>query len=57
MIEQTNIQTIQNPLKGWRENLHQHTKGDKVIWALVVGLTLGSLLAVYSATGAGAEKK
>lgn len=32
------------------------TKGDKVIWALVVLLTLVSLLAVYSATGSLAYK-
>jgi cell division protein FtsW len=31
-------------------NLLNRTKGDKVIWALVVLLTLVSLLAVYSAT-------
>jgi cell division protein FtsW len=43
-------------LKDWRQNLHQHTKGDKVIWALVVLLTLVSLLAVYSATGSLAYK-
>ena len=32
-------------------NLLSKTKGDKVIWALVILLTLVSLLAVYSATG------
>lgn len=37
-------------------NLLQKTKGDKVIWALVVLLTLVSLLAVYSATGSLAYK-
>jgi cell division protein FtsW len=36
--------------------LLQKTKGDKVIWALVVLLTLVSLLAVYSATGSLAYK-
>ncbi|WP_346236826.1 FtsW/RodA/SpoVE family cell cycle protein [Niabella insulamsoli] len=40
----------------WRENLNRHTRGDKVIWALVVLLTLVSLLAVYSATGSLAYK-
>lgn len=40
----------------WRENLDRHTRGDKVIWALVVLLTLVSLLAVYSATGSLAYK-
>src|SRR5215467_8496487 len=43
-------------LKDWGKNLHHHTKGDKVIWALVVLLTLVSLLAVYSATGSLAYK-
>ncbi len=37
-------------------NLINNTKGDKVIWALVVLLTLVSLLAVYSATGSLAYK-
>ncbi len=46
---------------GWRNafnanNLLEKTKGDKVIWALVVLLTLVSLLAVYSATGSLAYK-
>jgi cell division protein FtsW len=38
------------------DKLLQRTKGDKVIWALVVLLTLMSLLAVYSATGSLAYK-
>jgi cell division protein FtsW len=38
------------------KNLLGKTKGDKVIWALVVLLTLVSLLAVYSATGSLAYK-
>jgi len=37
-------------------NLLSKTKGDKVIWALVVLLTMVSLLAVYSATGSLAYK-
>ena len=37
-------------------NLLNKTKGDKVIWALVVLMTLVSLLAVYSATGSLAYK-
>ena len=41
-----------NPFMG----LSQRTKGDKVIWALVVLLVLVSLLAVYSATGSLAYK-
>jgi cell division protein FtsW len=44
------------PLKGWGQNIVQKTKGDKVIWALVVLLALVSLLAVYSATGSLAYK-
>jgi cell division protein FtsW len=38
------------------QNLISKTRGDKVIWALVVLLTLVSLLAVYSATGSLAYK-
>jgi len=38
------------------DNLLKKTRGDKVIWALVVVLTLVSLLAVYSATGTLAYK-
>ena len=37
-------------------NLFSKTKGDKVIWALVILLTLVSLLAVYSATNSLAYK-
>src|SRR5258705_8205978 len=37
-------------------NLLNKTRGDKVIWALVVLLVLVSLLAVYSATGSLAYK-
>jgi cell division protein FtsW len=44
------------PLKSWGTNLSQKTKGDKVIWALVVLLVLVSLLVVYSATGSLAYK-
>ncbi|MBN8783352.1 MAG: FtsW/RodA/SpoVE family cell cycle protein [Terrimonas ferruginea] len=40
----------------WGSGLQKHTRGDKVIWALVVLLTLVSLLAVYSATGSLAYK-
>lgn len=56
MTEQANIQTLQRPFSDWRQNLHQHTRGDRVIWALVVLLALISLLAVYSATGSLAYK-
>ncbi|MBO9620112.1 MAG: FtsW/RodA/SpoVE family cell cycle protein [Niabella sp.] len=44
-------------IKSWKGGLDQHARGDKVIWALVVLLTLVSLLAVYSATGSLAYKK
>ena len=43
---------ILNPFRGFSYK----TKGDKVIWALVVLLVLVSLLAVYSATGTLAYK-
>ncbi len=46
----------QTVTKNWASNLRQHASGDKVIWALVVLLTLVSLLAVYSATGSLAYK-
>ena len=52
MAESISISTIQNSFG----NLANRTKGDKVIWALVVLLTLVSLLAVYSATGSLAYK-
>ena len=38
------------------KNLGSQTKGDKVIWALIVLLVLVSLLVVYSATGSLAYK-
>jgi cell division protein FtsW len=43
--------SIQNSFKGWHHHVASHTKGDKVIWALVVVLALISMLVVYSATG------
>src|SRR5436190_3170273 len=49
----TEILNIQNQFK----NIGQKTKGDKVIWGLVVLLVLFSLLAVYSATGSLAYQK
>jgi cell division protein FtsW len=47
-----------NDLKNQFSTTHiiRNTKGDKVIWALVILLTLVSLLAVYSATGSLAYK-
>jgi cell division protein FtsW len=55
LSENINSQTT-SALKGWGQNLSQKTKGDKVIWALVVLLVLISLLVVYSATGSLAYK-
>lgn len=52
MAESINIQNFSNPFG----NLSSKTKGDKVIWALVILLALVSLLAVYSATGSLAYK-
>ncbi|MFT3904460.1 MAG: FtsW/RodA/SpoVE family cell cycle protein [Niabella sp.] len=48
--------TQQTGFNDWKGNLDKHARGDKVIWALVVLLTLVSLLAVYSATGSLAYK-
>jgi cell division protein FtsW len=48
----TEALNIQNQIK----NFSQRTKGDKVIWALVILLVLASLLVVYSATGSLAYK-
>jgi cell division protein FtsW len=42
--------SIQRNSGSWH-NLSHRTKGDKVIWAVVVLLALVSLLAVYSSTG------
>lgn len=53
MSEAINIQTVQTSPFG---HLASRTRGDKVIWALVVLLVLVSLLAVYSATGSLAYK-
>ena len=50
------VQEEQKPLQNWRWKLEKSAGGDKVIWGLVVLLTLVSLLAVYSATGSLAYK-
>ncbi|HEX5652695.1 MAG TPA: FtsW/RodA/SpoVE family cell cycle protein [Chitinophagaceae bacterium] len=52
MSQSINIPVSQSPFS----NLASKTKGDKVIWALVILLTMVSLLAVYSATGSLAYK-
>jgi len=49
------IGDLQKP-RGWGHHLAHRTKGDKVIWALVVLLALISMLVVYSATGSLAYK-
>jgi cell division protein FtsW len=48
----TETLNIQHQIK----NFSERTKGDKVIWALVILLVLASLLVVYSATGSLAYK-
>jgi len=52
MAENLNIKSIFNPsLSNVGDNLVRKTKGDKVIWAIVIILTIASLLLVYSSTG------
>ncbi|HNP55270.1 MAG TPA: FtsW/RodA/SpoVE family cell cycle protein, partial [Ferruginibacter sp.] len=52
MAENLNIKSIFNPsFSNMGDNLVSKTKGDKVIWAIVIILTLASLLLVYSSTG------
>ena len=50
---QTEEASIAVPFKrlGTVDNLVQKTKGDRVIWAIVILLTVASLLLVYSSTG------
>jgi cell division protein FtsW len=56
MAEIKSIQDSIFPFKGWGQDFASKTKGDKVIWALVMLLVLISLLVVYSATGSLAYK-
>lgn len=50
--EQNNIRSFFTPdFSNMGGNLVQKTKGDRVIWAIVILLTLASLLLVYSSTG------
>jgi cell division protein FtsW len=57
MAESVRIENNPFPrYENWGQNLVSKTKGDKVIWALVILLALVSLLAVYSATGSLAYK-
>ena len=57
MPQQLNIRHLFTPsLSGVSNNLVEKTKGDRVIWGIVVILTLVSLLVVYSSTGSLAYK-
>ncbi len=57
MSEQVNIRQFFTPsFSGVSNNLVSKTKGDRVIWGIVVILTLVSLLVVYSSTGSLAYK-
>lgn len=57
MAEQINIRELFTPnISNVGGNLVSKTKGDRVIWAIVVILTLVSLLVVYSSTGSLAYK-
>jgi cell division protein FtsW len=52
MLEANNIRDFFKPdIANMGDNLVQKTKGDRVIWAIVVILTVASLLLVYSSTG------
>ncbi len=52
MQEQNTIRSVFSPsFSSMGGNLVQKTKGDKVIWAIVIILTIASLLLVYSSTG------
>ncbi len=57
MSEQVNIRAFFTPnISNMGGNLVSKTKGDRVIWGIVVILTLVSLLVVYSSTGSLAYK-
>lgn len=57
MAQNINIKQLYTPsFTNVGSNLASKTKGDKVIWAIVVILTLASLLVVYSSTGSLAYK-
>lgn len=52
MSENINIKSLLTPtFSNMGDNLVKKTRGDKVIWAIVIILTLASLLLVYSSTG------
>ena len=57
MADSINIKEFFTPnISTMGDNLVSKTKGDRVIWAIVVILTLVSLLVVYSSTGSLAYK-
>jgi cell division protein FtsW len=57
MSEQVNIKSFFTPnISNMGGNLVSKTKGDRVIWGVVIILTLVSLLVVYSSTGSLAYK-
>src|SRR5436190_8445498 len=57
MAENINIKNFFTPnISTMGDNLVSKTKGDRVIWAIVIILTLVSLLVVYSSTGSLAYK-
>jgi cell division protein FtsW len=57
MQDQVNIKQFFTPnINNISGNLVSKTKGDRVIWAIVIILTLVSLLVVYSSTGSLAYK-
>ena len=57
MADSINIKEFFTPnISNMGDNLVSKTKGDRVIWAIVVILTLVSLLVVYSSTGSLAYK-
>ncbi len=57
MLEPVNIKTFFTPnISNMGGNLVSKTKGDRVIWGIVIMLTLISLLVVYSSTGSLAYK-
>lgn len=52
MAENINIKSLLTPtFSNMGDSLVKKTRGDKVIWAIVIILTLASLLLVYSSTG------
>ncbi len=48
--------TYFSPFPGVKGNFLKNTKGDRVIWAIVILLTLVSVLVVYSSVGSLAYK-